>query len=286
MKLAVACVIASLLLLDVTTGSWCPCVTTPRCHPPTTPTTTTPTTTTCTTTTPTTTTCTTTTPTTTTPTTTTRTTTTTTDCPTTPTTTRTTRTPSTTTRTKTPSTTTRTKTPSTTTRKTPSTTTRKTVPPTTPRPWYPCDVCGPGGKTCEGCPTQDHLCRELLNQMENLKNRIRICVCGANKYLKNWPRASVTVLTFSDLHNANMKFAIVTIIASYLLLNCLASCSWKPPTTTTTPKPWVCQPCGPGGNKCDGCPTQQDLCRELVQTIFNIEKRVRSCVCGQRSWQL
>ncbi|XP_017852400.1 salivary glue protein Sgs-7 [Drosophila busckii] len=48
---------------------------------------------------------------------------------------------------------------------------------------HPCAPCGPAGRACEGCPSQDNLCRELIQQFTNLRNRVRTCVCGMSKHL-------------------------------------------------------------------------------------------------------
>ncbi|XP_051864780.1 salivary glue protein Sgs-3-like isoform X8 [Drosophila albomicans] len=118
-----------------------------------------------------------------------------------------------------------------------------------------------------------------------------------------------------------MKFTIACLIASFLLINCIGvseggcgctkstttrctkaptKCPTRPPTqpptrpptqpptrppTPTPTKPWNrCQPCGPGGRACPGCPGQGPLCKDLLAQLEAIEKKIRVCVCGESRW--
>ncbi|XP_034119251.1 salivary glue protein Sgs-7-like [Drosophila albomicans] len=58
----------------------------------------------------------------------------------------------------------------------------RTVPPPT-QPWSRCQPCGPGGRACPGCSDQPQLCEELLAQLKELEDQIRVCVCGQSRWL-------------------------------------------------------------------------------------------------------
>ncbi|EDW94133.1 salivary glue protein Sgs-8 [Drosophila yakuba] len=76
-----------------------------------------------------------------------------------------------------------------------------------------------------------------------------------------------------------MKLIVVAIIACILLIGFsdLASGS----------DTCACQICGPGGKKCPGdCPERVPLCKELIGILSAIEKNVRVCVCGEKTWLL
>ncbi|KPU78005.1 uncharacterized protein Dana_GF25270 [Drosophila ananassae] len=38
--------------------------------------------------------------------------------------------------------------------------------------------CGPGGKPCPGCGDKESVCKDLLRQIRELKDKIGKCVCG------------------------------------------------------------------------------------------------------------
>ncbi|XP_037722622.1 salivary glue protein Sgs-7-like [Drosophila subpulchrella] len=41
-----------------------------------------------------------------------------------------------------------------------------------------CQVCGPAGKACQGCPERIPLCQDLINTIQTLQKKVRQCVCG------------------------------------------------------------------------------------------------------------
>ncbi|XP_016999602.1 salivary glue protein Sgs-7-like [Drosophila takahashii] len=47
-----------------------------------------------------------------------------------------------------------------------------------------------------------------------------------------------------------------------------------------------CEPCGPGGKACKGCPERVALCQDLINLVKNLQQRVRQCVCGEPTWML
>ncbi|EDV51418.1 salivary glue protein Sgs-8 [Drosophila erecta] len=75
-----------------------------------------------------------------------------------------------------------------------------------------------------------------------------------------------------------MKLIVVAIIACILLIGCcdLASAS----------EACGCQPCGPGGKACANCPERVPLCKDLINIMSDLERKVRLCVCGEQEWLL
>ncbi|EDV51417.1 salivary glue protein Sgs-7 [Drosophila erecta] len=78
-----------------------------------------------------------------------------------------------------------------------------------------------------------------------------------------------------------MKLIAVAIIACILLIGFsdLASGS-------QAPQGCGCQPCGPGGKACAGCPEKVQLCQQLIGDIRNLQLKIRQCVCGEPQWMI
>ncbi|EDX15716.1 salivary glue protein Sgs-7 [Drosophila simulans] len=74
-----------------------------------------------------------------------------------------------------------------------------------------------------------------------------------------------------------MKLIAVTIIACILLIgfsDLASGCACE------------CQPCGPGGKACGGCPEKVQLCQQLIGDIRNLQQKIRKCVCGEPQWMI
>ncbi|XP_022220461.2 salivary glue protein Sgs-7-like [Drosophila obscura] len=56
----------------------------------------------------------------------------------------------------------------------------------------------------------------------------------------------------------------------------------KPPTNPCD----LCGLCGPGGTACQGCKGRDGLCQELLDNVRVLERKIRQCVCGEKSWLL
>ncbi|XP_020804625.1 anther-specific proline-rich protein APG-like [Drosophila serrata] len=52
------------------------------------------------------------------------------------------------------------------------------------------------------------------------------------------------------------------------------------PQPKPQPKPCNPPPCGPGGVPCEGCCDRDNLCKELIQMVSELDAKVKKCVCG------
>nr|NP_476718.1 salivary gland secretion 7 [Drosophila melanogaster]P02841.1 RecName: Full=Salivary glue protein Sgs-7; Flags: Precursor [Drosophila melanogaster]AAF50058.1 salivary gland secretion 7 [Drosophila melanogaster]CAA25993.1 salivary gland glue protein [Drosophila melanogaster] len=74
-----------------------------------------------------------------------------------------------------------------------------------------------------------------------------------------------------------MKLIAVTIIACILLIGF---------SDLALGGACECQPCGPGGKACTGCPEKPQLCQQLISDIRNLQQKIRKCVCGEPQWMI